>query len=207
MTGKLKASPNARVRSRPIGTPGEDRTKVRPHELDPERLPDHIDRLYRAAWALCGSRYDAEDLVQETLANVLKRPRLLRDNNEIGYLLRALRNTYTSRYRAAARRPVVSQLLEDDATAPEDTSIEGRELMRVIATTPAPFRDAVIAVDLLGLSYREAAHALRTRETTITTRLHRGRRLIARALLDDATAPSDRPRTRRLAPGALVATN
>jgi hypothetical protein len=29
------------------------------HPLDPARLGDHIDRLYRAAWALCGSREDA----------------------------------------------------------------------------------------------------------------------------------------------------
>jgi hypothetical protein len=28
--------------------------------LDPARLGDHLDRLYRAAWALCGSREDAE---------------------------------------------------------------------------------------------------------------------------------------------------
>ena len=34
--------------------------------LDPARLGNHLDRLYRAAWALCGSREDAEDLVQET---------------------------------------------------------------------------------------------------------------------------------------------
>ena len=68
------------------------------------RCAGHIDQLFRAAWALCGSRDDAEDLVQETFVNVLKRPRLLRDGNEIGYLLRALRNTYASRYRRAARR-------------------------------------------------------------------------------------------------------
>jgi RNA polymerase sigma-70 factor, ECF subfamily len=36
------------------------------HDLDPEALGDHFDRLYRAAWALCGSREDAEDLVQDT---------------------------------------------------------------------------------------------------------------------------------------------
>ena len=42
--------------------------------LEPEGLPDHIDQLYRAACALCGSRQDAEDLVQETFANVMKRP-------------------------------------------------------------------------------------------------------------------------------------
>ena len=72
--------------------------------LSPEALYRHIDRLYRAAWALCGSRHDAEDLVQETFLNVLKRPRVLRDGSEIGYLLRALRNTYSSRYRSGAHR-------------------------------------------------------------------------------------------------------
>src|SRR5436305_11623823 len=33
------------------------------HVLDPAVLPDHVDALYRAAWALSGSRADAEDLV------------------------------------------------------------------------------------------------------------------------------------------------
>ena len=45
---------------------------------DPDRLGDHIDRLYRAGWALTGSREAAEDLVQETYARVLARPRFLR---------------------------------------------------------------------------------------------------------------------------------
>src|SRR5262249_45552030 len=60
-------------------------------QLDPARLGDHVDRLFRAAWALCGSREDAEDLVQETYARVLARPRLLRHEDDLGYLLRALR--------------------------------------------------------------------------------------------------------------------
>ena len=33
-------------------------------QLEPARLGDHLDRLYRAAWALCGSREDAEDLLR-----------------------------------------------------------------------------------------------------------------------------------------------
>jgi RNA polymerase sigma-70 factor (ECF subfamily) len=161
---------------------------VKPHELDPDRLPDHIDRLYRAAWALCGSRQDAEDLVQETFVNVLKRPRVLRDDNEISYLLRALRNTHANRYRAAARRPTTQQLFDDDAVTHDDGRFSGREIMQAIANTPPLYRDAVIAVDLLGLSYREAARSLRTREATITTRIHRGRQHIARLLFGEHPA-------------------
>ena len=66
-------------------------------ELDPQAVGDHLDRLYRAAWALCGSREDAEDLVQETYARVLARSRLLRDPDDLGYLLRTLRNTFLDR--------------------------------------------------------------------------------------------------------------
>src|ERR687893_1882302 len=78
-------------------------------DLLPEVLADHLDRLYRAAWALCGSREDAEDLVQETYARVLSRSRLLRERDDLGYLLRTLRNTFLARCASAAagrsRRP------------------------------------------------------------------------------------------------------
>ena len=42
-----------------------------------------------------------------------------------------------------------------------------------------------IAIDVVGLSYREAAHALRVREATITTRLHRARQRVARSLVPE----------------------
>jgi RNA polymerase sigma-70 factor (ECF subfamily) len=153
-----------------------------PHVLDPNRLPDYIDHLYRAARAMCGSPHDAEDLVQDTLATVLKRPRLLRDRNELGYLLRALRNTYINRFRAASRRPQARELLEDDAPSQRESPVGARQIMEAIAAAPASFRDAVIAVDVLGMSYREAARSLRVPEATITTRLHRGRQHVARQL-------------------------
>ena len=170
--------------------PASDGRRARPQILDPERLGDHLDQLYRAAWALCGSRADAEDLVQETLLNVLKKPRLLRDGNELAYLMRALRNTWASRYRTLAQRPTEHTLLEDDAPAQEPSEINAREIMEAIASAPDPYRDAVIAVDVLGLSYREAARSLRTREATITSRLHRGRQHVASRLSGESGAQS-----------------
>jgi RNA polymerase sigma-70 factor (ECF subfamily) len=154
-------------------------------QLDPRALGDHVDRLYRAAWALCGSREDAEDLVQETFAHVLRKPRLLRSEDDLGYLLRVLRNTFISQRRTAARRLRTSPLPDDldliadpSASSPEGV-IETGELFAAIAALPDDFRDALVAIDIAGLSYGEAARALKVREATITTRLHRARQRIA----------------------------
>ena len=175
----------------PAARPGVTHAGSWPRVLDPNALHRHVDRLYRAAWALCGSPHDAEDLVQEAFVNVLKRPRLLRDGNELAYLLRVLRNTHSSHYRSNARRRRDRALTEDDAARSQEVRFEPREIMEAIASAPALYRDAVIAVDLIGLSYQEAARALRTRESTITTRLHRGRQYIARALKDEHLPAAD----------------
>jgi len=157
-------------------------------QLDPESLGDHVDRLYRAAWGLCGSREDAEDLVQETFARVLRKPRLLRSDDDIGYLLRVLRNTFISSRRAVARRPaevLAGEDLELMAGSERDTAdrwVDSNELYGAISALPPDFRDALIAVDLVGLSYREAGRALKVPEATITTRLHRARQRIVRSL-------------------------
>jgi RNA polymerase sigma-70 factor (ECF subfamily) len=167
------------------GMPNEGRARP----LDPQRLGDHVDRLYRAAVALCGNPHDAEDLVQETYARVLARPRFLRHDDDLGYLLRVLRNTFINRLRAQGRRPAPVEIDEDrDAMArPTDprhpeAALEASELLAAIARLPDDQRDAVVAVDVVGLSYREAADALKTKEATITTRVYRGRARLARAL-------------------------
>ena len=156
--------------------------------LDPQSLTQHVDRLYRAAWALCGSREDAEDLVQETFTRVLARPRMLSGDDELYYLMRVLRNTFLTSRRTASRRPVTVATLEDVVAAdprplgqPEQ-ALEMQEVYATIATLPEDRRLALVAVDVLGLSYREAARALRTREATITTRLFRARKQVAREL-------------------------
>ena len=165
--------------------------------LDPQDLGDHLDRLYRAAWALCGSREDAEDLVQETYVRVLSRPRWLRGDDDLGYLLRALRNTYVSRARAGAARPRPASLdarpeqqIEGAAGPPPEHALEVSAVFAAIAQLPEHYRLAIVAVDVAGLSYRQAARVLRVREATITTRLHRARTSVARSL-GDAPRPHE----------------
>jgi RNA polymerase sigma-70 factor (ECF subfamily) len=175
--------------------PGMPEGAARP--LDPERLGDHVDRLYRAALALCGNRHDAEDLVQETYARVLARPRFLRHDDDLGYLLRVLRNTFLNRLRSQKRRPAPLELdAERDGLArPSDprhpeAALEVSQLLAAIAQLPEDQRDVVVAVDIVGLSYREAGRALGAKEATVTSRLHRGRTRLARQL---SAGPTDFP--------------
>ena len=158
------------------------------HPLDPTRLGDHLDRLYRAAWAYVGSREDAEDLVQETYARVLARPRWLRKEDDLGYLLRALRNTFFNQRRTARRRlrpdplPEQLDLVADPRAREPQAAVEAGELYAAVADLPDDFRDVLVAVDITGLSYKEAAEVLRIREGTVMSRLYRARQQVVRRL-------------------------
>jgi RNA polymerase sigma-70 factor, ECF subfamily len=167
-------------------------------QLDPDALGDHIDRLYRAAWGMCGAREEAEDLVQETFARVLRKPRILHSEDDLGYLLRVLRNTFFSSRRTASRRPQTTALpddldaIEDSRAVRPEARLETAELYAAISGLPADFRDALIAIDVVGLSYREAGRALKVREATITTRLHRARQRVAKELAPEPTKQFER---------------
>jgi RNA polymerase sigma-70 factor, ECF subfamily len=168
-----------------------------PRRLDPDRAVEHLPRLYRAARAWSRSREEAEDLVQETYARVLARPRFLRGEDELGYLLQALRNALVSQRRAEGRRPQTAPLLDDFALGARsgDDPAEAAEHRRVFAAIhelPDEFRDALVAVDIVGLSYREAAHAFGVPEGTLTSRLFRARDRVA-GRLEGAFSREDWP--------------
>ena len=151
--------------------------------LDPATLGDHIDRLYRAACALTGSRLAADDLVQETYARVLSKPRLLKNDDDIGYLVRTMRNIFLDQRRQATRRAT-------DVTDPEDferisgvapspaEAVEQRELMDIISGLPEDFRDVLVAVDVVGLTYKETADLVDAPEGTVMSRLYRARKRV-----------------------------
>jgi RNA polymerase sigma-70 factor, ECF subfamily len=164
-------------------------------QLDASRLGDHIDRLYASAWGLCGNREWAEDLVQETYARVLARPRLLRSDDDLGYLLRVLRNTFFLQLKKEKRQPR-GEIIGTDY---EPVDVAGRRnpqhaaetqaLYAAIAQLPEDFRLTLVAIDVAGLSYKEAAKALGTREGTVRSRLLRARGKVAELL--DGPAPTE----------------
>jgi RNA polymerase sigma-70 factor, ECF subfamily len=156
--------------------------------LPAQRMAEHTERLFRVAYALSGSRHDAEDLVQETFVRVLARPRLVRRQDDPRYLMRALRNTWIDTQRARAARPVTSgadalEWVADGTTDPSALLLDVQVAYGAMRELSPKLREAIAAVDVLGLSYRDAARALRIRLGTLQSRLARAREHVAIALL------------------------
>jgi RNA polymerase sigma-70 factor (ECF subfamily) len=156
--------------------------------LDADSALRHIDRLHAAALALCGNRADADDLVQETYLTLLRRPRRLRGTSELAYLMTMVRNRFIDDHRATARRQTTVGLYEIEESADPraglrpDRVAEDGEVLDAVHALPSPFRETVVAVDMLGLSYKEAAVALDVPVGTVMSRLARGRDRVVRSL-------------------------
>ena len=160
-----------------------------PHRaLDTARLPDHLDRLYRTARAITGSAQEAEELVSETMVRVLSRPRRVRGDDDLGYLTQCLRNTWSDLLRTRSRRPQTACMPEDfehaDAAAGTraHARAEANEVLAAVSRIAAPFRDAIVLVDVAGMTYSEAAHQLGVPRGTIMSRLSRGRSAVLEEL-------------------------
>src|SRR6266511_3929285 len=112
------------------------------------------------------------------------RPPLLRKDDDLGYLLRALRNTFLIQKRTEGRRlrpdplPEQLDLVADPQAREPQAALEAGELYAAIAALPGDFRDVLVAVDVTGLSYKETARALRIREGTVMSRLYRARQQV-----------------------------
>ena len=83
------------------------------------------------------------------------------------------------------RCPDQLDLVADPTARDPEAALEAAELYAAIAALSGDFRDVLVAVDIAGLSYKEAAHALRIREGTVMSRLYRARQEVVRKLEAD----------------------
>jgi RNA polymerase sigma-70 factor (sigma-E family) len=105
-----------------------------------------MPHLYRAAWLLCGDRYRAEDLTQETLAKVFAKwgPRL---ENPAAYARTTLVRTWIShqRRRTHHERPLAA--LPESPVAADDADL--RVVLRTALSELAPLDRAVVVLRYL----------------------------------------------------------
>ncbi len=147
------------------------------------KLESELERyrpmLVRHALAMTGSRWEAEDIAQETCVKSLSRVREIRIHpNPEAYLLRISRNVWLDRKR---RERISAHALCDhmDMTAdqvPAALQEDMEPAVQVLIESLSPLQRTVFLLrDVLDLSTSEAADLLRTSEGAVKAALHRAR--------------------------------
>jgi RNA polymerase sigma-70 factor (ECF subfamily) len=143
-------------------------------------------RLLAAARRI-GSPQDAADSVQAAYHSLLARGTHWEGAPPMAWLLTAVVRIAYRRKALARRHDEIARRLDRPRELPTPVARlaadETARIVRDAATAlPAKYRDVVVLHHLEGLSTTEVAQLLGVPRSTVTTRLHRGRALLRRAL-------------------------
>ncbi len=165
---------------------------------------EHLDALYGGALKLTRSATEADELVQETYLKAFRFAHKFEwGTNLKAWLFRIMSNTFINDYRhrtherryveRAATESLYDEVMNTEAQAfaanPENHIFNKflmEDLERALDDLPEDFKMVVILADMQGFSYKEVAEIIGCPIGTVMSRLHRGRRLLQRELVDYA---------------------
>jgi len=165
-------------------------------------LSEVLERAYGTAYHLTRSSHDAEDLVQEAALSAYKHfDQFEPGTNFRAWFMRILTNAFFASYRQKKRRPQTTSLEDAQplhllfaATGagiaahhrdPASLIVEklGEERVgQAIHSLPDEFRVVCALYFINDASYQEIADVLECPVGTVRSRLHRGRRMLQKAL-------------------------
>jgi len=164
----------------------------------------HASNLLAVATRLSRNRWDAEDLVQDTLVKAIRaRGQYESGTNLKAWLLKILKNTFINRYRRNGLERTVFDGPDADPLSdgwigaetlravrdPESQALRPvleREILAALDEVPEEFRMVVVLADVEELSYKEIADVVGCPIGTVMSRLHRGRRILKSKLVEQA---------------------
>jgi RNA polymerase sigma-70 factor (ECF subfamily) len=136
--------------------------------------------LYRFAFWLCRSRWQAQDLVQEAFAAAWRARETLRDKGSAkAWLFTILRNEHARLYQRR-RVDIVDGDLDDLPAAVGPQGQERIELEECLRALPDNYREPLMLQVLGGFSGKEIAQMLGISEQNVMVRLTRVRQALAR---------------------------
>jgi RNA polymerase sigma-70 factor (ECF subfamily) len=165
-------------------------TGVQAHETDPSSFDAFYQSehaaLFRSLLLLTGERAEAEDVAHEAFVRVLERwDRVVGMEAPRAYLFKIAlnlhRNTLRRKWRKARRAVIERGVSEDFSQA----AVDRAEVVRVLQGLSPNQREAVVLVDLVGMTSVEAGHALAVNADAVRARVHRARIAMRLELMDD----------------------
>jgi RNA polymerase sigma-70 factor (ECF subfamily) len=143
-------------------------------------------RLFRLLVMLSGDRAEAEDLTHEAFVRLLERwESVSRMEAPEAYLFRTALNLERNRLRRLLRRP---RRWGDDREVERDFAedvVSREHLLALLQRLSRGQREAIVLVDMLGMTSDVAARIASVRADALRARLHRARAALRRELTDD----------------------
>lgn len=155
--------------------------------MDPWNDPDALARqyapaVYRLAYAKTGSRYDAEDVMQEVFLRLLQaRPTFSNHAHAKAWLLRVTSNCVSNLFRLPWRRR--EDPLEEEMAALETP--KAGSVTEAVLSLPARYRIPIHLYYYEGYSVAEIAGIVGKNEGTVKSRLFRARNLLRDKLKEE----------------------
>ncbi|AJY74362.1 RNA polymerase sigma factor [Paenibacillus beijingensis] len=149
-----------------------------------------LPALSKYCLVLTGSRWEGEELVQETCLRALSsRQEAGRHVNEEAYLIRTAKNIWIDRYRKERLEQTLLQQLTPPPYAEDEHLVEVETaLMRLLSELSPLQRTVVLLRDVLGYRSLEAARMLKTSEGSVKAALNRARAALRTARLPEREA-------------------
>ncbi|MGN6301071.1 MAG: RNA polymerase sigma factor SigM [Angustibacter sp.] len=145
----------------------------------------HRDRLWAVALRTLGDREEAADALQDALVSAYRRADGFRGDSAVTtWLHRIVVNACLDRVRRRQARPTVALPEQEpaDGVDAHDRTETALDVRAALARLPEHQRQALVLVDMHGLSVSEAAQVLDVAEGTIKSRCARGRSALAAML-------------------------
>lgn len=157
-------------------------------------LEDNYMLIYRAAYRFTGAREDAEDVAQEVCLKLARAIRGFRGGSSFRtWLYRVVINAAKDYIRKHATKRkheeefVREQFVAGNPGKSEDGNdapgITAETLLMEIQKLPDKYRDALVLVHSEGLSHKEAGEALGCAESTVSWRVHEGKKKLKEQLI------------------------
>jgi RNA polymerase sigma-70 factor (ECF subfamily) len=153
-----------------------------------ELYRQHSTRLLNLAWRMCGTRADAEDLLQDIFLLAYRKLPEFRGDSAVGtWLYRLAMNRCLDHLKSRQTRANGATTSLDEEALPgprlvSDSGLKRIDLERAIARLPEGARAAFVLYDVEGFQHHEIATILGISEGTSKSQVHKAR-LKLRALL------------------------
>ncbi len=161
-------------------------------------ISPHLQLLYRIAWRFTGHPQDAEDLVQELLLRLYRKPAVWGKPADPGsWLIRSLHNLYVDQWRRLRHQPLnnrhnldwqeLSGTADSGEADPErlaQSELLQSQLRVAMASLPHQQRAILVLHDMEGHTAGELSVLLKLPLGTVKSRLFRARRQLREIFLN-----------------------